>query len=95
MKVLFVVFIIIGITFAAPQTFDLNQLDKPFSVSGGGGHNPHTGTDLSLNGQARLWQSQNQRHEIHGQGSYGQHLGGPYGNSQPNLGGGVLYRYRF
>lgn len=59
-----------------------------------GGHNQY-GTDLSIAAQQRLWQSQNQKHEIHGGGSYNQHLGGPYGSSKPHFGGGVGYVYNF
>lgn len=53
------------------------------------------GTDINAQVGARLWQSQNGRTDLNGQGSYSQHLGGPYGNSRPNFGGGLTLVHRF
>lgn len=68
---------------------------KTFDVRGGGGHTRGQGSDVYLAGQTRLYQSQNQRHEVHGGATYGQHIGGPYGSSRPNVGAGASYTYRF
>lgn len=86
-------FTVVFIAFVAAQSE--NRMDKPFSVVAEGNHDRRTGANIHVDGQARLWQSQNQRHEVHGQGSYGQHIGGPYGNSKPIFGGGLIYRHRF
>lgn len=62
-------------------------------VQGGGG--PKQGYDIYAQGRAKLWESQNQRNSLHGTASYSQHLGGPYGNSRPNVGGGLTFTHRF
>lgn len=53
------------------------------------------GTDVYVDAQARVFQSDNKRHEVHVHGQYGQHLGGPYGNSRPSYGDGALYTFHF
>lgn len=40
-------------------------------------------------------ESNNGHETLHGTGDYNQHLGGPYGNSQPNFGGELLFTHRF
>lgn len=59
-----------------------------------GGHGK-SGTNLHIQGQTQLWQSENQRHQLFGRGGYGQHLGGPSGNSKPNFNAGLTYQFRF
>lgn len=71
-----------------------NDSDK-FKLSGGGGHSRQSGTDIYLQGQARVWQSPNKLNEVHVNGNYGQHFGGPYGRSPPSLGGGLTFVRRF
>lgn len=75
--------------------FDTPQ--RPYDgtrLNGGGGHG-RSGTDIQLQGSQRVWQSDNRNHEVHAQGSYGQHFGGPSGRSPPSYGGGVGYTYHF
>lgn len=72
-----------------------NPLDKPFSVNAEANHSRQSGTNVNADATARLWQSQNQRHEVHGTAQYGQHFGGPYGRSPASVGGGFIYRHRF
>lgn len=72
-----------------------HPLDKPFNLNAEVNHSRQSGTNVYADGTARLWQSQNQRHEIHGNANYGQHFGGPYGRSPPSFGGGLIYRHRF
>lgn len=60
-----------------------------------GSHDRRAGSNIYVQGQQRLWLSQNGRNEIHAQGSYGQHFGGPGGRSPPSFGGGLMYRHRF
>lgn len=62
--------------------------NKPFTL------NSQVTHGQGVTGSARLWESQNQRHQLHGMGSYGQ-VFTPYGNSQPNYGAGLGYVYRF
>lgn len=66
---------------------------RQLNVQGGG--SPRQGFDLSVNGRAPVWQSQNGRHSLDATGQYSQHLGGPYGNSRPNWGAGAQYTFRF
>lgn len=72
-----------------------NPLDKPFSLNAQVNHSRQSGTNVNADATARLWQSQNQRHEIHGTAQYGQHFGGPYGRSPASVGIGGIYRHRF
>lgn len=58
-------------------------------------HTHGQGTNVYVDGRARVYQSDDKRHEVHVNGQYGQHLGGPYGNSRPSYGGGVEYTYHF
>lgn len=60
-----------------------------------GNHDRRAGTNIYVQGQTRLWQSQNKRNEIHAQGSYGQHFGGPSGRSPPSYGAGLTFTRRF
>lgn len=59
------------------------------------GSNSKSGTDIFAKAQTQVWQSNNKRHEINVQGSYGQHFGGPWGNSRPSYGGGAGYTFHF
>lgn len=90
----FVAVALIVVVLAAFADAQQKTEDKKYNVNADVTHSK-AGTNVYVDGQARLWQSQNKRHEIHGQGSYGQHFGGPYGNSRPNYGGGLVYRHRF
>ncbi|XP_065364092.1 diptericin-D-like [Calliphora vicina] len=62
---------------------------------GGGGGSRKQGFDVSLGAQQKVWESQNKRHSVDVNAGYGQHLGGPYGNSRPAYNGGVGYTYKF
>ncbi|XP_037717161.1 diptericin-A [Drosophila subpulchrella] len=73
----------------------LHRVRRQFQLNGGGGGSPKQGFDLNLNARAPVWQSHNGRHSFDATGSYGQHLGGPYGNSRPQFGAGGVYTYRF
>ncbi|ALC42567.1 maker130 [Drosophila busckii] len=61
----------------------------------GGYNKDQTGHDVHVQGQAPVWTSNNGRHEVDVAAQYGQHLGGPYGNSRPSYGGAGIYRFRF
>lgn len=92
--IFFILFAIIFVASAAPSIYDWQERNQdPISIRGGVGDN--NGKDVHIDAQARLWQSENKRHEIHGFGHYGQHLGGPWGNSRPSYGIGGGYVYRF
>lgn len=67
--------------------------NKPFTLNGQVTHGQGV-TGVNAAGSARLWESQNQRHQLHGMGSYGQ-VFTPYGNSRPNYGVGLGYVHRF
>lgn len=72
------------------------QMDpKKHNIYAEGSHNRRTGTNIYVQGQTRVWQSPNKLNEVHVQGNYGQHFGGPGGRSPPSFGGGVTYTRRF
>lgn len=72
------------------------QIDpEKLKVFAQGSHSRQAGTDLYVQGQARVWQSQNKLNDFHVQGNYGQHFGGPGGRSPPSFGGGITYTRRF
>lgn len=58
-------------------------------------HSRQSGTNVYAQGQARVWRSDNGRNEVHANGQYGQHFGGPGGRSPPSYGGGLIYTHRF
>ncbi|XP_030387500.1 diptericin-A-like [Scaptodrosophila lebanonensis] len=60
-----------------------------------GGGSPRQGIDLNVQTRVPVWQSGNGRHSVDALGNYGQHLGGPYGNSRPQWGAGAQYSYQF
>ncbi|EDX07754.1 GD11418 [Drosophila simulans] len=62
---------------------------------GGGGGQRGDGFGFGVQGHQKVWTSDNGRHEIGLNGGYGQHLGGPYGNSEPRWKVGSTYTYRF
>ncbi|XP_065363369.1 diptericin-D-like [Calliphora vicina] len=62
---------------------------------GGGGGSRKDGFDVSLGAQQKVWESENKRHSVDVNAGYGQHLGGPYGNSPASYSGGASYTYRF
>lgn len=68
--------------------------NPPFSIQGQGGSG-RQGTDISLGASGRVWQSQNNRNELHAHGNYGRHFGGPSGASRPNYGAGLTFIHRF
>ncbi|CAD7080680.1 unnamed protein product [Hermetia illucens] len=72
---------------------EVQREKRQLNIQGGG--SPHSGFDLNVQGRAKIWESNNGRNTLHGTGEYSQHLGGPYGNSRPNFGGGLLFTHRF
>lgn len=68
---------------------------KTGALNAVGAYDKSSGANLQAQVQQQLWQSENKRHELHGGASYAQHLGGPWGNSRPDIGVGAGYRYRF
>ncbi|XP_022226079.1 diptericin-A [Drosophila obscura] len=82
-----------------PDSIDVDvdhpRVRRQFQLQGGGGGGPRQGFDLSLSGRAPVWQSQNGRHSFDATGQYGQHFGGPYGNSRPQFGAGGQYTFKF
>ena len=75
--------------FQTPAPIPLPQLQ-----GGGGGSRSH-GFDVGLQATEQVWKSDNGRHSVDVTGQYGQHLGGPYGSSRPQGGGGARYTFRF
>lgn len=69
--------------------------ERNWALNLNGGHQRGMGTDVYVSGQKQLWQSGNRQNELHGGASYGQHFGGPYGNSRPQFGVGATYVHRF
>lgn len=67
--------------------------NEPFTLNGQVTHGQGV-TGVNAAGSVRLWESQNQRNQLHGMGSYGQ-VFTPYGNSRPNYGFGLGYVHRF
>ncbi|EDW08801.1 diptericin A [Drosophila mojavensis] len=61
----------------------------------GGYNKDKNGRDVWAMAQVPVYTSDNKRHEFDAVGKYGQHLGGPYGNSPPSYGFGGNYRFRF
>ncbi|XP_064543082.1 diptericin A [Drosophila montana] len=61
----------------------------------GGYNKDKSGKDVWAQAQVPVWTSENKRHEVDVVGRYGQHLGGPWGNSKPSYGVGGNYRFRF
>lgn len=53
------------------------------------------GTNVAVDAQRRLWESQNRRSSLDGQANYNQHFGGPAGRQRPNYGVGLMFRHRF
>ncbi|KAI8121168.1 Diptericin-D [Lucilia cuprina] len=64
-------------------------------LTGGGGGSRKQGFDVSLDASKKVWESQNKRHSVDASVGYGQHLGGPYGNSRPDYRGGTKYKMKF
>lgn len=97
------VLVAICISFAGAQDFRNDMIPKPvphnaernFDVQGQGGHQRGQGSDVYVHGQKELWRSDNNKHEVHGGASFGQHFGGPWGNSRPQVGVGAGYTYRW
>ncbi|XP_055383844.1 diptericin-D-like [Condylostylus longicornis] len=95
---LLVVSYVVNVNSQQPPKFNFDPPKQPnndFKVFGGGGGSSKQGLDLNLGAQTKLWESQNGRNTLHGTGTYSQHLGGPYGNSKPNFGGGVTFTHHF
>lgn len=69
--------------------------DEKTKIYAGGSHDPRHGSNIYVQGQQRVWQSQDRKNEIHANGHYGQHFGGPGGRSPPSYGGGLTYTRRF
>lgn len=67
----------------------------PLNLQGGGGGQRGDGFGFNVGGSQNVWRSDNGRHEFDVNGRYGQHLGGPYGNSPPSYDFGGTYRFRF
>ncbi|XP_055383841.1 diptericin-D-like [Condylostylus longicornis] len=93
------VLLVVNFINAQQPQFNFNppkqQANDNFKLFGNGGGSPKQGFDLNLGAQAKIWESQNGRNTLHGTGTYSQHLGGPYGNSRPNYGGGLSFTHRF
>ncbi|XP_055383843.1 diptericin-D-like [Condylostylus longicornis] len=73
----------------------LQPANNNFKLFGGGGGSPKQGFDVGLGATAKVWESPNGRNQLFGTRTYSQHLGGPYGNSRPNVGGGATFIHKF
>lgn len=65
------------------------------SVSATVERNRQAGTNLNLEAQARLWQSQNRRSTLDGTANYQRNYGGQFGTGRPNYGVGLNFVHRF
>ncbi|XP_034477621.1 diptericin A [Drosophila innubila] len=83
---------LIGSVLAYPSPYPEEQ--QRFQLEGGY-NSDKSGRDFGVQGQIPVWTSDNKRHEFDVAGHYGQHFGGPYGNSEPSYGYGGVYRFRF
>ncbi|XP_017014406.2 diptericin A [Drosophila takahashii] len=93
-------FAFIGASLAHPMPEDMTMPSTPppqypLNLQGGGGGQRSDGFGFGVSGREKVWTSDNGRHEIGVNGGYGQHLGGPYGNSEPSWNVGTSYTYRF
>nr|WRF81053.1 diptericin A [Drosophila montana] len=93
---------IIGFAFAMPKPNPQGDERKQFNppneqrfLVDGGYNKDKSGKDVWAQAQVPVWTSENKRHEVDVVGRYGQHLGGPWGNSKPSYGVGGNYRFRF
>ncbi|XP_017033193.1 diptericin A [Drosophila kikkawai] len=92
---------IIGATLASPMPKEDMTMPStpppsyPLNLQGGGGGQRGDGFGFNVGGSQNVWRSDNGRHEVDVNARYGQHLGGPWGNSQPSYDIGTVYRYRF
>ncbi|XP_017125843.1 diptericin A [Drosophila elegans] len=89
-----------GAALAHPNPEDLTMKPTPppqypLNLQGGGGGARGDGFGFNVGGRQNVWTSDNGRHEIDLTGRYGQHLGGPYGNSPASYDLGGVYRFRF
>lgn len=57
--------------------------------------NRQAGTNVNLDAQARLWQSQNRKSTLDGNANYQRNFGGQFGTGRPNYGVGLNFRHRF
>lgn len=57
--------------------------------------NRQIGTNLNVEAQARLWQSQNRRSTLDGTANYQRNYGGQIGTGRPNYGVGLNFIHRF
>lgn len=57
--------------------------------------NRQTGTNLNVEAQARLWQSQNRQSTLDGTANYQRNYGGQFGTGRPNYGVGLNFIHRF
>ncbi|KAH8407403.1 hypothetical protein KR222_003364 [Zaprionus bogoriensis] len=85
--------LLVGVALAYPQP-DPYPEEQRFQLDGGYNHD-NSGHDFGVAGRVPVYTSDNKRHEVDVTGNYGQHLGGPWGNSDPSWGVGTVYRYRF
>lgn len=65
------------------------------SVSATVERNRQLGTNLNVEAQARLWESQNRRSTLDGTAHYQRNYGGQIGNQRPNYGVGLNFIHRF
>lgn len=65
------------------------------SVSATVDRNRQSGTNVNLEAQARLWQSQNRQSTLDGNANYQRNFGGQFGTGRPNYGVGLNFRHRF
>lgn len=68
--------------------------NERWEVHGGHNHDKY-GQDVHVEARVPVWTSENKRHEVDVQGRYGQHLGGPWGNSPSSWDVMPVYRFRF
>ncbi|KAH8270817.1 hypothetical protein KR018_005644 [Drosophila ironensis] len=91
---------IFGAALAVPKPVEIKVPPTPkpeitLNLQGGGGGQRGDGFGFHVSGSQNVYKSDNGRHEVDVNGGYGQHLGGPYGNSQPSYNFGANYKYRW
>ncbi len=65
------------------------------SVSATVDRSRQTGTNVNVEAQARLWQSQNRQSTLDANANYQRNFGGQFGTGRPNYGVGLNFRHRF
>ncbi|XP_037040242.1 uncharacterized protein LOC119077157 [Bradysia coprophila] len=79
----------------AVQTHPRQKRQDRGSVTTTVERNRQAGTNVNVDAQARLWQSQNRQSTLDANANYQRNFGGQFGTGRPNYGAGLTFRHRF